>query len=323
MNEFQITLWLALAAAGPLPPPSDPPRLRIEPAGRVDLGELGPLERRTQSYTFTNASAAPITLRLLDLAPGVSVAGPALQGPIAPSASARLALRVDPEDWVGPQARNVRLGTDDPGQGSYYLPVRMTVRPDLTVDGVRRDFGDVAAFESPVAVFSFARETGKALALRVVTPLPGYLEAEVRTAGPRARLAFTLRPGRVRPGMRMGLDPVRVETNAPLQPRFDLYLEWRLHHAIEADPPRLLFPRSGPETLVLRLKSRNGAPFLILGAELEGEGFEVGPAARSAAPEQALAIRRTTTAPARAMLTLRCSGEPEPLEVPIAYLPER
>lgn len=322
MKKIKILFCLVLISACPLKPFA-PPRLRIEPAGRVDLGELGPLEARTQGYTFTNASAAPITLRVLDLAPGVSLAGPALGGPIAPSASARLDLRVDPGGWVGPQARAARLGTDDPGQGSYYLPVRMTVRPDLTVDGVRRDFGDVAAFESPAAVFSFARETGRPLALRLLTPLPEYLEAEVRTEGPRARLAFILRPGRVPAGMRMGLDPVRVETNAPLQPRFDLYLEWRLRHAIEAYPPRLLFARPGPATLVLRLKSRNGSPFLILGAQLEGEGFDLGPASRSPAPEQTLAVRRTASASARAVLLLRFSGEDTALKVPVAFLPQQ
>ncbi len=331
MQTIAMTASLALATMGlgpafPVPAqarqPFAPARLRIEPGGRVDLGELGPLEVRILNYTITNASAAPVTLRVLDLSPGVTVAGPALQRPIPPSGAARLALRVDPADWVGPQARNVRLGTDDPGQGAYYLPIRMTVRADLTVDGQRRSFGDVAAHESPVVRFNFVRETGKPLALWLATALPAYLECEIRAEGPRAQLAFTLRPGRIPPGMRLGLEPVRVESNAPLQPGFDLYLEWRLHHAIEALPARLVF--TGPEdTLPLRLKSRQGTAFRILGAVLEGDGFQLGPLPEGAAPEQVLRIRRTATTTCRAMLVLRCSGQDEPLRIPVAYVPDR
>jgi hypothetical protein len=321
------SITLALATAGlmawPAAQPFAPPRLRIEPAGRVDLGELGPLEIRVQSYRLANASAAPIALRVLDLSPGVSVAGPALERPIPAGGSALLDLRVDAAGWTGPQARNVRLGTDDPGQGSFYLPIRMTVRPDLTVDGQRRNFGDVGAFESPSAVFHFARETGAPLALRVVTSLPAYLESEVRTEGPRAQLAFTLRPGRIPAGMRLGLEPVQVATNAPLQPRFDLYLEWRVHHAIEAIPARLVFVAAEPDSLVLRLKARSRAPFRILAAQLEGEGFLLGQPSADAAPEQALAVRRTASAACRAVLVLRCSGVEKPLRVPIAYLPDQ
>jgi hypothetical protein len=323
---ISITLALALALAGLVAParaagPFAPASLRIEPAGRVDLGELGPLEIRTLSYRLGNLSAAPIALRVLDLSPGVRVAGPALERPIPGGGSARLDLRVDPEGWSGPQARNVRLGTDDPGQGSFYLPVRMTVRPDLTVDGRRRSFGDLGVNESPSSVFQFARETGKTLTLQVVTPLPAYLECELRSAGPRAELAFTLRPGRIPPGMGLGLDQVQVATNAPLEPRFDLYLEWRVHRPIEPIPQRLVFVQP-EDTLVLRLRSRRGDPFRILGAELEGDGFQLGRPSGTAAPEQALAVRRIATAPSRAMLVLRCSGQDEPLRVPVAYIPD-
>ncbi|MGA2083340.1 MAG: hypothetical protein ABSH53_22430 [Holophaga sp.] len=180
--------------AAPAPRPFAPARLKIEPPGRVDLGETGPLEPKTQAYVFTNTSAAAIALRILDRSPGVTVAGPALERPIPPSASAGLVLRVDPAGWVGPQSRNVRLGTDDPGQGDYYLPVRLRVRPDLTVDGVRRRFGDVGVQESPQAVFTFRRETGQPLALRVMSDLPPYLECEVRPQGACARLACTFSP---------------------------------------------------------------------------------------------------------------------------------
>jgi hypothetical protein len=155
----------------------------------------------------------------------------------------------------------------------------------------------------------------------VVTPLPAYLECELRTGGPRAQLAFTLRPGRIPPGMRLGLDQVQVETNAPLEPRFDLYLEWQVHHPIEPVPQRLVFVAE--ESLVLRLRSRGGAPFRILEAEWEGDGFQLDRPSGPAAPEQTLAVRRTARATARAMLVLRCSGLDDPLRVPVAYIPDQ
>ena len=317
----------ALPAAVPAPqsarPPFAPPRLRIEPAGRVDLGELGPLEHAERRYRLHNLSAAAISLRLLDLSPGVTVAGPALDQPIPAHGSAGLVLHVDPAGWAGPQARNVRLGTDDPGQGSYHLPLRMSVRPDLTVDRERGSFGDVDAQERPELVFTLARETGEPLAVRVATALPDYLTCELRPEGPRARLVCRFRPDRVEPGMRLGLERIRLETNAPLQPRFDLYLEWRLHHAVEASPARLVFLEPRPDTLRLRLKARAGTPFRIVGAELAGDGFEVAELPVAAAPEQILTLRRTARAATRAMLVLRLSGVAEPLRVPVAYLPSQ
>ncbi len=311
--------------AAPAPQPAGqafaPPRLRIEPAGRVDLGALGPQEHAEQNYRLENLSAAAISVRLLDLSPGVTVAGPALERAIPAHGSAALVLHVDPAGWAGPQARNVRLGTDDPGQGSYYLPVRMTVRPDLTLDRDRGSFSDVDVRERPELVFTLARETGEPLEARVTGALPDYLTCELRAEGPRATLVCRFRPDRVEPGMRLGLERIRLETNAPLQPRFDLYLEWRLHHPVEASPARLVFLQPRPDTLRLRLKARAGTPFRILGADLAGDGFEVEDLPAAAAPEQTLTLRRTARTAARAMLVLRLSGEPEPLRVPVAYLP--
>ena len=311
----------AMAAPVAKPPDPGPPRLAVEPAGRVDLGELGPLEHAEQRYRFRNLSARPIALRVHDLSPGVSVSGAALEGPIAPGAAGELVLHVDPAGWVGVQKRNVRLGTDDPHQGDYYLPVRMFVRPDLSVDGVRRSFGEVPVGACPEVVFRFARETREPLSLRVPGPLPDYLECHVRPGGPVRQLVCRFHPERVPPGMRMGLESLAVETNAPLQPRFDLYLEWRLRHPVEAEPSRLVVQAEVPEVLELRLRAQDGAPFRILRAELEGAGFRLEEVPRAEAPEQVLKVRRVAAEPARAMLVLHFPGIPEPLRVPLAYLP--
>lgn len=303
------------------PPALDPPRLRVEPAGKLDLGELGPREPREQRYTFTNTSDRPISLRLFDLAPGVSVAGPALRAAIPARGAAELTLRVDPTDWVGHQTRNVRLGTDDPRQGHYYLPTELTVRPDLSVDGERRDLGDVAAPGAAQAVFRFTRETGQPVVLQVEQPLPPYLELDREQGRNSASLTFTLRTDRVEPGVLLGFERIKVTTNAPLQPRFDLYLSWRLHHPLQARPARVVFQARSRRTLQLDLSSHSGLPFRILRAEVAGKGFQVSRPASRPAPRQTLTIRRTGSAMAKAMLVLHCQGEPEPMRVPLFFLP--
>jgi hypothetical protein len=329
-------VWAGLAASwfagagGPVRPPAPaperpvaPPRLAVEPAGRIDLGELGPLEHAEQPYRIRNVSGAAIALRVLDLSPGVRVSGAALEGPIAPGAAAALVLRVDPSGWVGPQNRNVRLGTDDPRQGDYYLPVRMRVRPDLSVDATRLSFGDMPAEARPEVAFRFARETGEPLRLRVTGPLPDYLECQVEASGPVCRLLCRFHPERVPPGMRLGLERVPVETNAPLQPHVDLVLDWRLHYPVEAVPSRLVFQEASPDTRELRLQARGGTAFRILAADLEGAGFRLEEVPRAEAPEQRLRVRRVAEQAARATLVLRFSGMEEALRVPLAYLPSQ
>ena len=315
-----VGMALLLGAVGPVPG-AGPPRLKIDPSGKVDLGSLGPREDKVQHYTFTNTSASPIRLRVFDLAPGVTVGGPALDGPIPGRAAAGLDLRVDASGWTGFQVRNVRLGTDDPRQGEYYLPLELWVRPDLTVDRPRREFGDVGVPESPQEIFIFVRETGAPVVLKVTQPLPAYLDLEQTEGRGTASLAFTLRTDRVPPGVRLGFETIRVATNAPLEPQFDLYLGWRLHHAIEASPSRLVFQKPEERALPLALAGPKGHGFRLLTARVEGAGFRVEPPVPSLASRQDLTIVRTADGPARAMLVLTFQDEDVPLKVPLAYLP--
>lgn len=326
-----LAMGAFLAGQGaPSPAPAAPPavafapaRLSIQPSGKLNLGELGPLEKKSQRYTFTNTSTAPITLRVFDLSPGVTVEGGALQGPIAAKASAELILQVDPAGWVGHQSRNVRLGTDDPHQGNYYLPLEMRVRPDLAVDGDRRDLGDVAVSSSPQAVFTFTRETGAPVVLTVTQAPPPYLELDLQQGRNTAQLAYTLRTDRIPPGVLLGFERIAVTTNAPMQPTFDLYLSWKLHHAVDATPSRLVFADGAKASLVLTLKGHAGAPFRILEAKVEGEGFRVDPPSEGPVAEQALTVHRLgkAQAQAQAMLVLRFEGEDRSLKVPLVYIP--
>lgn len=317
----------APAPAVEAPRPVDPPRLSVAPAGRLNLGSLGPVEIKTQTYTFTNTSEAPISLRLLDMAPGVTVSGPALQGPIAPKGSATLTMRIDPTDWVGPQKRNVRLSTDDSRQGDYLLPVGFVVRPDLSVDKDRKSWGAFAPHESPALAFTFTRETGTPTQINLQGSLPPHLELEQEplkapAEGQSAQeLRFILRPDKLEPGVRRGLEVLKLATNAPHQKEFTLYADWQLKMPVEAEPQRVIFlaPKESQQSLVL--KAAEGKPFVLKAARIEGQGFRLGPLPTKPGTEQRVSIRRIATKSTRTLLVLDIEGLERPLKVPLAYLP--
>jgi len=319
---FSLTLLAQTPPSSKEASPSvNPPRLEIAPKGRVKVGSVGPREKKTLSYTFKNISSTPISLRVGDLSPGVTVQGPALEKAIGPQESASLSMTLDPTDFVGVQRRNVRLLTDDPKQGQYLLPVEMVVRPDLTVDQERKSFGEIASHESPQLHFTFTRESGVPLQLRLTTPLPEYLEQEFEEGVNRTELRFTFRPGKVPPGIQLGLETLVVESNAPLQPRFTLYLDWRLRRPVEATPNRLVFLDPKVKALELSLKRRDGQPFAIQSAEIEGPGFSVEALPKGSGTEHRFRILCRGGAEAKAMLVLRFAGQEEVLRVPLAHLP--
>jgi len=309
-------------------PPVDPPRLDLEPKIRVNLGEVGPREVRQQVYTVTNVSKAPLRLRILDLSPGVTLAGPALEGPLGPGQAATMTLRVDPTDFVGWQVRNVRLATDDPRQGLYYLPVAMTVRPDLTVDPDRASFGAVRPHESPERVFRFRRETGLPTRLRFATPPPPYLEAELadlpasQDGKPtEGELRLILRAGSLPPGQMAGLETLHLETGAPLQPHLRITVDWRLELPVKVDPPRLVLLSSREAAGTVRLASRDGSVLRLDRAWIEGPGFRLDPPP-GPGPEVVLRVVREAGAEASALLCVQLAGEPLPLRIPLLYRPE-
>ena len=326
-------MGMLLAGQAPAPAPSTPPamaeparkvdpaRLEVSPKGRVQIPSVGPREKKQLQYLFKNISTAPITLRTLDLAPGVTVEGPALQQPIGAGASAALTMTIDATDWVGWQKRNVRLATDDPKQGEYFLPVEMTVRPDLTVDGERKTFGDVKSHETPQVKFIFTRETGDPTQIRLVSKLPDYLEAEWESAKNITELRLSFHSGKVAPGVALGLETLQIETNAPHQPKFTLYVDWMLKRAVEATPARVVFLDTRTLISTLRLRRRDGKALAIEKMAIEGDGFKVTPASKEPAEELQLRIHRTAAREGKAMLILHFVGEAEVLKVPLAYLP--
>lgn len=321
-----VVLSVALPAQPPPAPraaaPVPPARIALTTPFPVHLGSVGPKEIREAIFGIKSLADRPFHLRVLDLSQGESLDGAQLAEALQPGEVRMLHVRVDPNGMLGPVRGAVRLGTDDPAQPLYILRYDMTVRPELTVDGERRSLGEVAPSESPEAVFHFRREGGEPLRVSLEGSLPPYLEAELSPHGAMEDLRIILRAARLQPGVLAGLEVIRVATNAPRQPRFTLYLDWRLALPVVPTPSRLVFDDPRTTVLGLELKARDGRPFLIRSAEIQGSGFELLDRPGPASERQVLRVRRTGKAPS-ALLVLHFAGGDEPLRVPLQFLDPR
>jgi len=317
---------VALLAQAPPPPkaadPVPPAQITLTTPFPVHLGSVGPKEVREAAYGIKSLADHPFHLRVLDLSLGLTLDAAQLKEPLQPGERRMLRVQVDPEGMLGYIRGAVRLGTDDPSQPFYILRYDMAVRPELTVDGERKSLGEVAPYESPVAVFRFTREGGEPLRLELASPMPPYLEAEVSSRGATAELRVILRAPRLRPGATAGLEVLTVTTNAPKQPKFTLYLDWRLALPVVPTPSRLVFDDPKTTLLGLELKAKDGKPFRIQSAEIEGKGFELLDRPGPAADRQVLRVRRTGKV-SSALLTLKFEGMDEPLKVPLEFLDPR
>ena len=328
-SAFALLLLPALLAAQPAPTPKPkaadavpPARITLTTPFPVHLGSVGPREVRDAVFGIKSIHDRPFHFRVLDLSLGLSLDEDQFKAALQPGEVRLVHLKVNSEGMLGYVRGAVRLGTDDPTQPFYILRYDMTVRPELTVDAARKDLGGVAPYESPVAVFHFVREGGDPVRVDLASKLPPYLEAEVIPHGTTADLRVVLRASRLKPGVMAGLEVLKVTTNAPKQPEFTLYLDWHLALPVEPSPSRLVFDQPKTTLLALELRARDGKPFRILSARIEGQGFQLLDEPGAPAERQVLRVRRTGTMPS-ARLVLRFEGVDEPLIVPLQYLDPR
>lgn len=314
----------AAAPAAPAPAPQAPPpapprkfRFRVEPDTIQHFGEVGPREKRQVSCTVVNQSDKPLTFKLGDLAVGTTVEASSLATPLAPGDRRTVTMTVDPTGFVGYQRRAARLEPDDPAEPRFVWRVDMTVRPDLTVDATRKDLGALAAHESVEGVFTFKRETGEPLELKLLTTPPPYLDAEVVTRGAGGELRLTLRAPALKGGQASGLEILKVATNAPMQKEFLLYLNWKLKRPVELEPARLAFDSLTERHASLTLRAER--PFRIESMDFDHAAFELAGQTHGEALEHRITLFRKGIPKPESPLTLKLSGHAEPLVVPILF----
>ena len=289
----------------------------VRPWGTTGLGSVGPIEKKTLAWELENLSGQPITFKVADLSPGVTLAGDPFKDPIPAHGKRAFTLQVDAAGWEGYQRRAVRLVSDDPTQPAYVVRFDMTVRPDLAVDGTTKKLDGVAPYESPQAVFAFKRETGEPLELKLASKLPAYVEPEIAPKGASAELRLTLRATQVPPGQLTGLEVVKVTTNAPKQPSFDLYLDWSIHLPVRPSPTRIVF--DDPKVKALKLALSGDKAFAVLKADLQAEGFALDPLPAGESKAHTLTLRRVANHAKDGLLVLTLSGVDDPLKIPVIW----
>lgn len=304
------------------PAPVPPARIELTTPFPVHLGSVGPRDLREAVFGIRSTSDRPFRFRLLDLSLGLSLDEAQLTEPLKPGEVRMIRIKVDPTGLEGFIKGAVRLGTDDPAQPSYILRYDMAVRPEVAVDSVRKSLGEVAPGESPESRFRFTREGGDPLKLVLGGEIPSYMDAELVHEGGAAELRLAFRPGRLKPGVTAGLEVLKVATNAPRQPLFTLYLDWRLVLPVIPTPSRLVFTDLKTTLLGVELRARDGKPFQISKAEILGRGFELIDRPGPPSARQILRVRRTGHDP-EAVLLLQCLNQETPLQVPLRFLDPR
>ena len=309
----------AVKAAQPDLPPGFKPSYRfvVRPWGWTHLGSIGPREKVSHTWELENISGEPITFKVADLSPGVVVLGDPFKEPIPAHGKRAFTIQADATDWEGFQQRGIRLASDDPKQPIYNLLFDMTVRPDLTVDEVQKKLSGVAPYESPQAVFHFKRETGDPLEIKLASQLPAYVEPEIASMGASSELRLTLRASKVPVGQLSGLELVKVTTNAPKQPAFDLYLDWSIALPVQPVPSRLVF--ADPKARSLRLTLKGAKAFKVVKADLRAAGFSLGALPRKAAKTLVLTLHRDRDDAKDGLLVLTLSGVEDPLNIPVIW----
>ena len=318
-----LLLQTQVPAPQPLKPePLPPARIELTTPFPVHLGSVGPRERREALFGIRSTHDRAFRFRVLDLSLGLKLDETQLREPLQPGEVREIRVRVDPTGLEGFIKGAVRLGTDDPAQPNYILRYDMMVRPEVTVDSVRKSLGDVEPHESPEVQFRFTREGGDPLRVTLTGDLPAHLDAALANESASSELRIKLRPHRLKPGTTAGLEVLKVTTNAPKQPLFTLYLDWRIVTPVVPTPSRLVFDDLKTTLLGLELTARDGRPFSILKVDIRGQGFQVLDAPGFAASRHVLRIRRTGKV-SEAMLEILSSNMDGPLRVPLRFLDPR
>jgi hypothetical protein len=306
----------------PPPPPVDavpPSRIDITTPFPAHLGSVGPKDIREAAFGIRSIHDRPFRFRVLDLSLGTTLDEAQLTEPIKPGEVRVIRVKVDATGMLGIVKGGIRLGTDDPTQPVYILRYDMTVRPEVAVDAERKSLGEVAPHESPEVGFQFTREGGEPLRLVLASEIPAHLDTQLVHEGTQAVVRVTLRAGGLPAGTTAGLEVIKVATNAPRQPLFTLYLDWRIATPVTPVPSRLVFSDLRTTLQGLELTARDGKPFRILKAEIQGKGFELLDAPGPESVRHVLRIRRVGRTP-EAMLMLTCSNQDTPLKVPLRFL---
>jgi hypothetical protein len=227
----------------------------VEPT-HMQLGEVEPGTTQKLEWTLRNDGDAPLLIE--SITPTCyCTTGKADDKQLAPKASTKIRVTVDPSDFVGKINKGVEVATNDPATPRQILDVDLTVRPGIAVVPPELDFGSVAAAgsdEKKVDLkaakerpFQVKSATSDAPWIVIVTE-PLQIEERAGT-----RLFIKVKPG-VPPGP--FATKVVVETNDTGRPKIEIPIRGTGAGGLVVEPAKLVFDAasSGQEvgSLVVR-----------------------------------------------------------------------
>ena len=170
------TAWLytlvvaAVAAAAP--------RAVIVGEAHRKAGEIEP--GKVLNYEFTLRNDGDQTLAIADLKPTCyCTSAKTTLWDIPAGGSAKIQVRIDPSDFVGPIKKGVEIVTNDPQSPTLLVDVDIVVRPGVAVVPPELDFGRVGADGSESALqFQVKVPRERKLEITEVSTTVAFLKAE-------------------------------------------------------------------------------------------------------------------------------------------------
>ena len=125
----------------------------------------------------------------------------------------------------------------------------------------------------------------------------------------------------IEPGIQAGLDVITVETTAPLQAKFKLYLDWKLELPVKLAPTRLVLFTAEEVAKVLTVEGKDGKSISVEKAWIEGCGFRLEGQIQPVASKVEVQVTRGAVTTSKAVLFLKLKDDAALLRIPLLCFP--
>jgi hypothetical protein len=147
LSSIRLAAGSLLGLLFAVPAFAAPRAVLVEPL-HVDAGEVEPGQVQKFDWTLRNDGDAPLLIE--SLTPTCYCThGKADAMQVAPQATTKIHVTIDPSDFVGKINKGVEIATNDPTKAKQMVDVDLVVRPGIAVVPPELDFS--AAFRRPAA----------------------------------------------------------------------------------------------------------------------------------------------------------------------------
>jgi hypothetical protein len=277
-----LGLFLAapLAFAAPRAVLVEPPRIQ---AGEVEPGEVHKFE-----WTLRNDGDAPLLIEALESTCYCTTAK-ADASQVAPGASTKIRVAIDPSDFTGTIHKGFELETNDPRTPKLAAGVEMVVRPGIAVVPPALDFGTVPPAGSQDKTIDLKSAKTRPFQVTSAHAEAPFVAVEKEPMQTEDRAGYRLYV-QVKPGAPAGPFATRivVETDDAAKPRIEIPVRGAGAGGLRADPARLVFEAAAPGSEVGRVRVLGGKAVQVTGVKCSTPMLE---AAFAAQPDGSCEVR--------------------------------